>query len=55
MKDRPGGDGKFFSGAGLGLSIARRILRSVGSDLQVESAPDWGTRFHFIVDALPLG
>ncbi len=54
MKKRGGGDGKFFSGAGLGLSIARRILRSIGSDLQVESAPDWGTRFHFIVDALPL-
>jgi len=55
MKKRQGGPGQFFSGAGLGLSIARRILRSLGSDLEVESKPDWGSRFYFLVDILPLG
>ena len=39
--------GYFFSGSGLGLSIARRYLRSMGSDLSVETKPGWGTRFHF--------
>jgi signal transduction histidine kinase len=54
MKKRQGGQGQFFSGAGLGLSIARRILRSLGADLQLESKPEWGSRFYFLVDILPL-
>lgn len=55
MKKRQSGQGQFFSSSGLGLSIARRILRSMGSDLQLESAPDWGTRFYFLIEMLPLG
>lgn len=39
--------GYFFSGSGLGLSIARRYLRGMGSDLDFETKPGWGTRFHF--------
>jgi signal transduction histidine kinase len=39
--------GYFFSGSGLGLSIARRYLRAMGSDLLFETRPGWGTRFHF--------
>jgi len=39
--------GYFFSGSGLGLSIARRYLRAMGSDLHFETKPGWGTRFHF--------
>ena len=39
--------GYFFSGSGLGLSIARRYLRGMGSDLFFETEPGWGTRFHF--------
>jgi signal transduction histidine kinase len=39
--------GYFFSGSGLGLSIARRYLRAMGSDLRFETKPGWGTRFHF--------
>ncbi len=54
IKKRPRRQGVFFSGSGLGLSIVRRILRTMGSDLQVESAPDWGTRFFFLVDVPPL-
>jgi len=48
-KDRRG---YFFSGSGLGLSIARRYLRSMNSDLFFETKPGWGTRFHFQL-ALP--
>jgi signal transduction histidine kinase len=43
--------GHFFSGSGVGLSIARRLVRALGSELQVETAPDWGTRFYFILKA----
>lgn len=42
--------GYFFSGSGLGLSIAKRLLRSMGSDLEIESAPDEGSRFYFRVE-----
>lgn len=42
-----GREGSFFSSSGLGLSIVRRLLLSMGSDLELETRPDWGTRFHF--------
>lgn len=40
-------DGAFFSSSGLGLSIVRRLLESMGSELELETRPNWGTRFHF--------
>jgi signal transduction histidine kinase len=44
-------DGEYaFSGSGLGLSICRKFVESLGSELQVQSGPE-GTRFWF---ALPL-
>ncbi len=42
-----------FSGAGLGLSICRKLVEAMHSTLQVETAPDYGTRFYFELD-LPL-
>ena len=42
-----------FSSAGLGLSICRKLVTAMGGDLQVETAPDYGTRFHFTLD-LPV-
>jgi signal transduction histidine kinase len=42
--------GYFFSGSGLGLSIARRYLRAMNSDLFFETKPGWGTRFYFELD-----
>jgi len=42
-----------FSGSGLGLSICRKLVEAMGSSLQVETAPDQGTRFFFVLD-LPL-
>lgn len=41
--------GPFFSGSGVGLSIARRLVRAMGSDLELESSDDEGTRFWFVV------
>ena len=42
-----------FSGPGLGLSICRKLVEAMRSTLKVETAPDFGTRFHFEL-ALPL-
>jgi signal transduction histidine kinase len=42
-----------FSGSGLGLSICRKLVEAMGSTLDVETAPEWGTRFSFALE-LPL-
>ena len=42
-----------FSGSGLGLSICRKLVEAMASTLEVETAPGYGTRFHFLLD-LPL-
>jgi len=42
-----------FSGSGLGLSICRKLVEAMGSSLEVETAPDFGTRFHFALE-LPM-
>jgi signal transduction histidine kinase len=50
---RPGPVGSRFFSAGLGLTICRRLLKTMNSTLQVETAMDKGTRFSFVLD-LPL-
>jgi len=50
FKKRLYSSGHFFSGSGVGLAMARRFVRAMGSDLQVESGPGSGTRFSFILD-----
>ena len=42
-----------FSGAGLGLSICRKLVEAMHSTLRVETVADQGTRFYFELD-LPL-
>ncbi len=42
-----------FSGAGLGLSICRKLVEAMHSTLKVETAAETGTRFFFELD-LPL-
>jgi two-component system, sensor histidine kinase and response regulator len=41
--------GHFFSGSGLGLSIVKRLLAQLDSELKVDAVPDGGSRFHFRV------
>lgn len=48
-------EGYFFSGSGLGLSICQRLLNAMGSELEVETEMDRGTRFHFTLDASRFG
>jgi len=39
-----------FSGSGLGLAICSKLVRAMGSELRVETRPNWGTRFFFEID-----
>ncbi len=36
-----------YGGSGLGLTITRRLLEMMGSEIHVKSAPDEGSRFYF--------
>ena len=42
------------AGVGLGLAVARRIARSMGGRLDVESQPGLGSRFIFRLPEIPL-
>ncbi len=48
-----GGLPQATEGAGLGLAISQRLVRLMGSDLQVDSTPDQGSVFQFKV-SLPI-
>jgi signal transduction histidine kinase len=47
--------GYFFSGSGLGLVIARRHVRAMGSELHFETNREAGTRFFFTLRLPPAG
>ena len=42
-----------FSGSGLGLSICRKLVEAMGSEMRVDTGPNEGTRFYFELQ-LPL-
>lgn len=42
--------GARYGGTGLGLSICRRLLELANSELRLESAPDEGSTFSFVLD-----
>jgi K+-sensing histidine kinase KdpD len=48
-----GGRGQMFSQTGLGLTICRKLVEAMGSELRVETRPGWGTRFFFELDLPP--
>ena len=50
---RPGSSGMRFSSAGLGLAICRSLLEGMNSTLRVDTVPDEGTRFSFILELPP--
>ena len=45
-------DGHFFSGSGLGLSIAQRLVARMGSEIQIDTGSTNGARFFFELDLL---
>lgn len=44
-----GPKGDFFSGSGVGLSIARRLVEAMGSSLEFTTSEEAGTRFFFVL------
>jgi signal transduction histidine kinase len=46
----PAADGHPLRAGNLGLTICRRLLRCMGSELEFETWPGRGTRFHFALD-----
>ena len=48
------GDGYDLSDTGLGLALCRRVVEVMGSELEVETRPEWGTRFYFDLELHPV-
>jgi signal transduction histidine kinase len=46
-------DGYHFSGRGIGLSIARKLVSAMGSELRLDSSDESGTRFSFVLGRSP--
>jgi signal transduction histidine kinase/CheY-like chemotaxis protein len=44
---------KLYDGAGLGLPISLNIIKMLGGDLRVESAPNEGAAFYFTIPYIP--
>lgn len=52
-RGRAGRSGYYFSGTGLGLAMCRKLIEAMGSTLQYETKPQWGTRFFFELELPP--
>src|SRR6266849_1697923 len=53
MRKVNGRAGRLFSQTGLGLTICRKLVEVMGSELRVETRLGWGTRFWFVLDLPP--
>jgi signal transduction histidine kinase/CheY-like chemotaxis protein len=52
--EQTGVEQRHRGGAGLGLGISRQLMRSMGSDILVESRKSEGSTFWFDLDAVPV-
>jgi signal transduction histidine kinase len=48
-----GRPGYQITGTGLGLTICRKLVHAMGGTLELETRPNWGTRFYFELDLPP--
>ena len=55
FRQSAGGRRLCFSDTGLGLTMCRKLVQAMDSELHVETRPGWGTRFYFEVDLPPYG
>ncbi|MEX2156202.1 MAG: HAMP domain-containing sensor histidine kinase [Gemmatimonadales bacterium] len=53
LRKESGRRGQLFSQTGLGLTICRKLVKAMNSELKLESQPGWGTRFFFELDLPP--
>ncbi len=53
MRRVNGRAGRLFSQTGLGLTICRKLVEAMGSELLVEARVGWGTRFWFVLELPP--
>jgi signal transduction histidine kinase len=53
VRPAPAGGRHHFSSSGLGLAICRKLATAMGTELQIETRPNWGTRLYFEVDCPP--
>src|SRR3989442_805740 len=53
LRPAVGRPGYSFSQTGLGLTMCRKLLAAMGSELKVETRPGWGARFHFVLTLPP--
>jgi signal transduction histidine kinase len=49
----PSASRQHFESSGLGLAICRKLVTAMGSELRVETRPNWGTRFFFELELPP--
>lgn len=47
VREVAGRSGRAFSQTGLGLTMCRKLVEAMGSELEVETRRGWGTRFFF--------
>lgn len=53
LRQIAGRNGRSFSQTGLGLTMCRKLVEAMGSELKVETRRGWGTRFYFELKAPP--